>query len=128
MITAGVETTTKIYEWKRRSRSSPYKFELVQSIHNHRLKTRNTASYAQLNGFGLFRCEHRTSERVVSGSTQFCSIFKRNSQFERKQKFNPKSKRTSEILNHQTTQTQLSPTAKINQFYEASQTASIFRL
>ena len=65
MITAGVETTTKIYEWKRRSRSSPYKFELVQSIQNHRLKTRNTASYAQLNGFGLFRCEHRTSERVV---------------------------------------------------------------
>ena len=78
MITAGVQTETKLYEWRKRSRSSPSKFELVQSLHNHRLKTRNTASYAQLNGFGLFRCEHRTRSRsnYYDSKSTFCALMR----------------------------------------------------
>ena len=59
------------FRWSRRSqghRSDGFRFELVSQEPNHRLKARNTVSYAKIDDFGLFRCEHK---RGPSGQVKF---------------------------------------------------------
>ena len=59
------------FRWKKRD-SRGY-FAKFQEYPTSRLKSRRTDSYADLEGFGLFRCEHRISK---SGQVKF-SISKR---------------------------------------------------
>ena len=59
------------FRWSRRSqghRSDGFRFELISQEPNHRLKVRNTISYAKIDDFGLFRCEHK---RGPSGQVKF---------------------------------------------------------